>query len=262
MEIAFDAIGIEIKNEVAFNNLAEDVGKRGEISRLTRKSGVLHGRCLKFGEGLEVWTVLYESGTGEVFYADCRPGFRARYAQTISPWVLTEFDEEGEAVIHGFIEDQKMEVLFALQNLTEVGTRMFEQNFLRVGLCGLAYRAEVVQKGETPYWKSFDEIALDVIANENDWSLGGTIIAFNALRNPFSGSDLYWLYLDLGELKLEILVNQRALKGAKLQTGAFVKADIWLQGHILNETALLSAYEGVDWSYRTVDFWKKFKKNN
>lgn len=262
MEIAFDAIGIEIKNETAFNNLAEDVGKRGEISRLTRKSGVLHGRCLKFGEGLEVWTVLYESGTGEVFYADCRPGFRARYAQTISPWVLTEFDEEGEAVIHGFIEDRNTEVLFALQNLTEIGTRMFEQSFLRVGLCGLAYRAEVVQTGETPYWKSFDEIALNVIANENDWSLGGTIIAFNALRNPFSGSDLYWLYLDLGELKLEILVNQRALKGAKLQTGAFVKADIWLQGHILNETALLSGYEGVDWSYRTIDFWKKFKKNN
>ncbi len=262
MEIAFDAIGIEIKNETAFNNLAEDVGKRGEISRLTRKSGVLHGRCLKLGEGLEVWTVLYESGTGEVFYADCRPGFRARYAQTISPWVLTEFDEEGEAVIHGFIEDQNMEVLFALQNLTEVGTRMFEQNFLSVGLCGLAYRAEILKKAETPYWKSFDEIALNIVANENDWSLGGTVIAFNALRNPFSGSDLYWLYLDLGELKLEVLVNQRALQGAKLQVGAFVKADIWLQGHILNETAVLSAYEGVDWSYRTVDFWKKFKKNN
>ncbi|MDQ3180614.1 MAG: hypothetical protein M3Q33_08840 [Acidobacteriota bacterium] len=262
MEIAFDAIGIEIKNETAFNNLAEDVGKRGEISRLTRKSGVLHGRCLKLGEGLEVWTVLYESGTGEVFYAHCRPGFRARYAQKISPWILTEFDEEGEAVIHGFVGHQNMEVLFALQNLTEVGTRMFEQSFLHVGLCGLAYRAEVSKKAETPYWKPFDEITLDVIANENDWSLGGTVIAFNALRNPFSGSDLYWLYLDLGELKLEVLVSRHALKGAKLQTGAFIKADIWLQGHILNETAFLSAYEGVDWSYQTVDFWKKFKRNN
>ena len=262
MEIAFDAIGIEIKNEVAFNNLAEDVGKRGEISRLTRKSGVLHGRCLKFGEGLEVWTVLYESGTGEVFYADCRPGFRARYAQTISPWILTEFDEEGEAVIHGFIEDSDTEVLFALQNLTEVGTQMFDQPYLRVGLCGLAYKAEVVKKAEKPYWTSFEDIALNVITNENDWSLCGKIIAFNALRNPFSGSEVYWIYLDLGKLKLEILVNQRALKGANLKVGAFVRADIWLQGHILNETALLSTYEGVDWSYRTVDFWKKFKKNN
>lgn len=262
MEIAFDAIGIEIKNETAFNDLAEDVGKRGEISRLTRKSGVLHGRCLKLGEGLEVWTVLYESGTGEVFYADCRPGFRARYAQTISPWVLTEFDEEGEAVIHGFVEDQKMEVLFALQNLTEVGTRLFEQNYLRVGLCGLAYRAEVLKKAEPTFWRSFDEIALNVVANENDWSLCGKVVAFNALRNPFSGSDLYWLHLDMGEFKLEVLVNWRALRGADLQVGAFVKADIWLQGHILNENAALFAYEGVDWSYRTVDFWKKFKRNN
>ncbi len=262
MDIAFDAIGIEIKNEIAFNNLAEDVGKRGEISRLTRKGGVLHGRCLKLGEGLEVWTVLYESGTGEVFYADCRPGFRARYAQTIAPWALTEFDEEGEAVIHGFIKDSRAEVLFALQNLTEIGMHIFQRNSLRVGLCGLAYRVEILKKAEQPFWKSYDEIALNVIANENDWSLCGKIIAFNVLRNPFSGSDLYWLYLDLGELKLEILVNRRALQIKDLQIGAYIKAEVWLQGHILNETTLLSAYEGIDWSYRTVDFWKKFKRSN
>ncbi len=262
MEIAFDAIGIEIKNETAFSDLAEDVGNRGEVSRLSRKCGILHGRCLKLGEGLEVWTVLYESGTGEVFYADCRPGFRARYSQKISPWILTEFDEAGEAIIHGFIEDRNTEVLFALQNLTEIGTRNLERNSLRVGLCGLAYRAEVLKKAEKPYWKSYDEIALNVIANENEWSLCGEIIAFNALRNPFSGSDLYWLYLDLGELKLEVLVNCRALQAEKLQIGAFIKADVWLQGHILNENTLLSAYEGVDWSYRTIDFWKKFKRNN
>ncbi len=40
MEIAFDAIGIEITNETAFNDLAEDARVRGEVSRLTRKSGV------------------------------------------------------------------------------------------------------------------------------------------------------------------------------------------------------------------------------
>lgn len=262
MEIAFDAIGIEIKNDTAFYDLAEDVGKRGEISRLSCKSGVLHGRCLKFGKGLEVWTVLYESGTGEVFYADCRPGFRARYSQIVAPWFLTEYDEEGEAVIHGHIEDSDTEILFALQNLTEVGTQMFEQSFLRVGLCGLAYKAEVVKKAEKLYLQSFEDIALNLITHENDWSLCGKIIEFNVLRNPFSGSNVYWIYLDLGELKLEILVNQRALKGVKLQVGAFVKADVWLQGHMLSETALLSTYEGVDWSYRTIDFWKQFKRNN
>lgn len=263
MEIAFDAIGLEIPNEAAFNNLAEDAGKRGEVSRLTRKSGVLHGRCWKIGLGLEVWTVLYESQTGEVFYADCRPGFRARYVQRVSPWIATEFDEEGEAVIHGFIEDTEREVLFALQNLTEVGTRNFQQNTLSVGLCGLAYRAEVLKKSSVaPFWKSYDELALNVIENENDWSLCGEILAFSALRNPFSGSDLFWIYLDLGDFNLEILVNRRTLSGDDLYVGAALRADIWLQGHIVSETTRRSTYEGVDYSHRTVDFWKKFKKVN
>jgi hypothetical protein len=58
MEIAFDAIGLEVSSETAFNNLVEDAEKRGEASTLPRKSGVLHGRCWRLGEGLEVWTVL------------------------------------------------------------------------------------------------------------------------------------------------------------------------------------------------------------
>ncbi len=197
-----------------------------------------------------------------MFYTDCRPGFRARYAQTIAPWILTEFDEDGEAVIHGFIENTDAEVLFALQNLTEISVQQLEQKSLKVGLCGLAYRAEVLKKREKFYWKSYDELALNVIANENDWSLCGQIIAINTLRNPFSGNDLYWLYVNLGELKIEILVNRRALQTENLQIGAFIKTDVWLQGHILSENALLSAYEGVDLSYRTVDFWKKFRRLN
>ncbi len=262
MEIAFDAIGIEITNETAFHDLAEDARNRGEVSRLTRKSGILHGRCLKFGEGLEVWTTLYESNAGEVTYADCRPAFRARYAQKISPFIPTEFDEEGEILIHGFVEDTETEVLFELQNLTEVGAQIFEETSLRIGLCGLAYRAQVVKSREKVYWKSFDEMPSNINVSENAWSLCGKVIAFNMLRNDFSGSDLYWLYLDLGELKLEILVNQRALKGEKLQVGAFVKAEIWLQGHILQENVFRSGYEGVDRSHRTVDFWKRFKREN
>lgn len=264
MEIAFDAIGIEIANEAAFNTLAEDVGKRGEVSRLTRKSGILHGRCLKLGEGLEVWSVLYESASGEVFYADCRPAFRAKYTQKISPWVLTEFAKESESVIHGFVEDTDAEILFELQNLTEVGTRIFEENSLNVGLCGLAYRAEIVEKGAKKFWRAFDEVALNIAASENDWSLCGKVLSFEPLHNSFSGNDLYWLYLDLGELKLEVLVNQRSLQGKKLRVGSFVRADIWLQGHILHKNSPQKSYlyEGVDWNTRTVDFWNKFKRPN
>ena len=262
MEIAFDAIGLEIPNEKAINNLAEDVKNRGEASRLTRKSGVLHGRCWRLGLGLEVWTVLYESQTGEVFYADCRPGFRARFKQKINPWLMTEFDEEGEALIHGFIEDTDTEVLFELQNLTEVSAANFQKTTLTVGLCGLAHRAEVLAISESKYWKSMKNISPPVIGNENVWSLCGEIIAFSSLRNPFSGSDLYWIHLDLADFDLEILVNQKTLQGEELQIGSTVKADVWLQGHIISESTMYARYEGVDYTRRTVDFWRQFKKNN
>lgn len=263
MEIAFDAIGIEITNEAAFNNLAEDVERRGEASHLARGAGVLHGRCLKLGEGLEIWTVLYESArTGEVAHIDCRPAFRARRSHKISPLILTEAHDEGKAIIHGFIAETDTEVLFELQNLTEVGADVFKQNSLQVGLCGLAYKAEISDRIEQPFWKSYDEIALTVGGEENAWSLCGQIIAFQNLRNSFSGSNLYWLHLDLGELKLEILVNRRSLPDDKIKIGKFVRAEVWLQGHVLNQTATHLGYEGADWSERTIDFWKHFKRKN
>lgn len=262
MEIAFNAIGIEIANEAAFNDLAEDVGKCGEATQLTRESGVLHAKCLKLGAGLEVWSVLYEADSGEVFHADCRPAFRARYAQNISPWVLTEVDREGEAVVHGFVADRETEILFELQNLTEVGARIIERNVLRVGLCGLAYRAEVLTTPEKGFWRAYDEIVLNIDANANDWSLCGEILAFDALRNDRSGSDLYWIYLDTGEFNLEVLVNRRDLSGEELQIGDYLKADVWLQGHILSDDPTRSSYEGVDLRHSQIDFWKNFKRPN
>lgn len=262
MEIAFDAIGFEIPNENAFQNLAADVGLRGEVSLLPHKDGVLHGRCLKFGAGLEVWMQFYESGKGEVVYTDCRPAFRARYAHKISPWALTESGREGKSVIHGFVEDTNTEVLFQLQNLTEVGTRVLEQNTLQVGLCGLAYRAAISAKIDEFSWKSYDEAAVNVIEEENYWNIVGNIIAFDTIRNPQSGNDLYWIYVGTGASSLEILVNQRSLRGVKPRVGAFIEADIWLQGHILNETARRNGYEGVDWSNCPADFWKNLRKPN
>jgi hypothetical protein len=262
METAFDAIGFEIPNENAFHDLAETVGQRGEASLLARKDGVLHGRCLKFGAGLEVWTSVYESGKGEVVYSDCRPAFRARYAQKISPWVLTESDRDGKSVIHGFIEDTDTEVLFQLQNLTEVGTQCLDETTLSVGLCGLAYRAGIFPKSDEYSWKSYDEAAVNVIEDENYWKAAGHILAFDTIRNPQSGSDLYWIYVRMGSANLEVLVNQRALRGRKPSVGGFIEADIWLQGHILKESAKRSGYEGVDWSTSAADFWKNLRKPN
>ncbi len=265
MDITFETIGLEIGSEKAFNHLAERAGRQGEPTRLLRRGAVLHGRCWKLGEGLEVWTVLYESGSGEVFYADCRPGFRARYAQRINPWALTEYDEEGEAIIHGYCASTDAEVLFELQNLTEVGLGGFHASELHVGLCGLAYRARVcapAARQTAIIWQPLEATAPARAAHENDWSLRGRVIAFKPLCNPLSGGELYWIYVDLESLKLEVLINRRNLHGARLAVGATLTAEVWLQGHLLDNRALLSRYEGLDTSITTADFWRHLKRTN
>ncbi|HKZ80132.1 MAG TPA: DUF3881 family protein [Pyrinomonadaceae bacterium] len=262
MNPTFETIGLEVPSEKAFNYLAERAGDQGEATQLSRRGAVLHGRCWKLGEGLEVWTVLYESGSGDVFYADCRPGFRARYIQTITPWALTEYDEEGEAVVHGYREGTDCEVLFELQNLTEVGPAGFRAQELHVALCGLAYRARVRHAGARTRWLPLEKAAPSRAAHENDWSLCGQVIAFKPLRNPVSGSELYWIHLDLDSMKLEVLVNQRALRGERLDVGVSLDAEIWLQGHVLDELALRSRYEGIDHACSAAKFWSALKRNN
>ena len=262
MDATFETIGLEVPSEKAINFLAERAENQGEASQLSRRGAVLHGRCWKLGEGLEVWTVLYESGTGDVFYANCRPGFRARYMQRIAPWALTEYDEEGEAVIHGYCDGTDTEVLFELQNLTEVGIDGFRATALHVGLCGLAYRARVCAREMDARWLPLERAAPSRAAHENDWIVRGRVIAFKPLINPLSGSELYWVYLDLNRLKLEVLVNARALAGAALQIGATISAEVWLQGHVLDSRALRQQYEGVDTAYSIADLWSRFLRHN
>ncbi len=262
MDVTFETIGLEVPSEKAFNFLAERAGDQGEPTQLSRRGAVIHGRCWKLGEGLEVWTVLYESGTGDVFYANCRPGFRARYAQRISPWALTEYDEEGEAVVHGYCDGTDTEVLFELQNLTEVGAAGFCAQELQVGLCGLAYRARICRREMNYRWMSLERSAPSRAGHENDWSLRGRVIAFKPLRNPLSGSELYWIYLDLEKLKLEVLVNRRALGGGELAIGSTLSAEVWLQGHVLDERTLRSRYEGVDHACGRASFWSTLRRSN
>lgn len=262
MDSTFATIGLDVPSEKAFTLLAERAGSQGEQTQLSRRGVVLHGRCWKLGEGLEVWTVLYESGSGDVFYADCRPGFRAKYSQRITPWALTEYDEAGEAVIHGYCEGAETEVLFELQNLTEVSPTAFRSQSLRVGLCGLAYRARIRDQKTAKHWKPLEQVAPQRAAYENDWSLCGRVISFKTLQNPISGSELYWVYLDLDCLKLEVLVNTQTLRGGVMKVGAMLYSEVWLQGHILNDTMIRSRYEGIDYTYRNIDFWTKFKRVN
>ena len=269
MEETFEAIGLNVPSRKAFNHLAERAGSYGEATRLMRRGAVLHGRCWKLGDGLEIWTVLYEPDTGDIFYADCRPSFRARHTQRITPWALTEYTEEGEAIVHGFCAGTETEVLFELQNLTEVGADGFRASELLVGLCGLAYRARIIgehqakskQAKELTWWKPLEQIDVARAGYENDWGLCGRVIAFKPLRNPLSGSDLLWIYLDLDIFKLEILINRRALRGT-LKIGALITAEVWLQGHVLDPRALQTRYEGVDRSVSLVEMWSNLWRRN
>ena len=262
MDATFETIGLEVPSEKAINYLAERAENQGEPTQLSRRGAVLHGRCWKLGQGLEVWTVLYESGTGDVFYANCRPGFRARYMQRIAPWALTEYDEEGEAIVHGYCDGSDTEVLFELQNLTEVGAAGFRAKALHVGLCGLAYRVRVCAREMNSRWLPLEQSAPSRAAHENDWSLRGRVLAFKPLRNPLSGSELYWIYLDLEKLRLEVLVNARAISGGKLEVGATLSAEVWLQGHVLDEQALQLRFEGVDTSFSMTSFWSRLSRSN
>ena len=261
MDTTFATIGLDLANETAFNTLAMRAGDCGEATLLPRRGAVWHGRCWKLGDGLEVWTVLYENGTGETSYADCRPAFRARYTHYLAPWALTEYDEEGEAVIHGYCQDTGAEVLFELQNLTELAPTTFHVGSLCVGLCGLAYRAQVSSKKLPEMWEPLEKAAPDQARHENDWRLRGRVAAFRPLRNPLSGSDLYWVHVELEKLRLEVLVNRSVLRGA-LRVGATFTADVWLQGHVWDERALRRRYEGVDYTFAPVDFWRHLKRLN
>ena len=262
MEI-FNAIGLQFLQGKTLNDLAEDAEKLGEASVSTRPDCVLYGHCWRIGAGLEVWTILYESEDGEIFYADCRPGFRAKYTQNLEIWSLYEDESEGEAAVQGKIEDYSTSVFFQLQNLTEVSPKNFEREMLRVGLGGLALRAEVAASDAEYLWEPLCDTAEHKDLEETYWRLRGSVIAFETLRNPHSEKDLYWIYLELKHFKLEILVNQNDLRGAdNLNIGKYIEADIWLQGHIVSESTYLSNYEGVDWSARPSDFWKSFKRQN
>ena len=256
MEMVFKTIGIEIPNKTAFHNLAENAERNGEASIAARAGRIVRGSCWRIGFGLEVWTTFNESETGEIFYSNCRPAFRARQTQILSDWSLSE--TKGEVAVEGCIEKSSTKILFRLQNLTEINSPILEQKTLKIGLCGLAYRAVTSTKRE----KLFRQTAEKSKTQRADWHLRGTIRAFDEIRNAFTNQDLSWLRLDAGDFDLEILVSRNVLQGGDLQIGKNVEADVWLQGHIAAPGNLNSSYEGIDRSQNPVDFWNEFRRAN
>jgi hypothetical protein len=267
----FEAIGFDIFDEESYNLLAEHAEKAGARSCIYRGDATLHGRCWKLGEGLEVWSVLYESGK-ELYYADCRPAFRSRYVHRVRPWEMAEYCEDGEAIVRGAIFSGA-EILFELQNLTEIKPHLLRAVELPVGLAGLAFSVQVDPGSSrtpdsgrrTPTVGSFTpasvvaEYAED--ACENDYLIRGRVLAWRALRNPVTLTPLVWIYLDAKDIRVELLANARSVQG-RLRVGATISASIWLQGHFLEEAELSARFEGVDPDSFKGDFWSLLRRSN
>jgi len=89
------------------------------------------------------------------------------------------------------------EVLFELQNRLKLDQEVFRRrSFMSVFAAWPIARACVARPPKTR-WLPLDKAAPSRAAHENDWSLSGRVIAFKPLKNPLSGTDLYWIHLDL-----------------------------------------------------------------
>jgi hypothetical protein len=263
----FEAVGFSITDENSYNSLVEFVDAHGQRSRAQRGKAALHGRCWKLGDGLEIWSIVYESGP-ELYYADCRPAFRSRYVRTILPWELIEYDEDGEAIVCGSMQSGP-DVVFELQNLTELNQNLFREGYLHVALAGLAYSAYIDPVTNSNHEMNYPhrfvlaeqiaELAED--ACENDYVISGHILAWRDIQNSVTGNDLVWIYVDAAKIRLEILVNRRALRG-ELKIGAAITANVWLQGYVLEQADISARYEGVDREYEPSDFWTRLRRDN
>jgi len=264
----FEAIGFEVADEQSYNSLVEYVETNGHRTRTQRGDAALHGRCWKLGDGLEVWSILYERGA-DLYYADCRPAFRSRYVRTVLPWELVEYDEDGEAIVRGGVPGAA-EIGFGLQNLTELDDAVFRESHLHVALAGIAYAVRVQptpdSKGLTDLPAYRFELAerLEGFADkacENDYVISGRVLSWRDIRNPVTAADLVWIYIDAAVIRIEVLANRRALRG-ELKIGAEITANIWLQGHVLEESDISARYEGVDREYEQADFWAGLRRGN
>ena len=260
----FASVGVQVTDEPSYNSLIEYVDAAGLRSRSARGRATLHGRCWKLGDGLEVWAVLFEQGD-ESYFADCRPAFRSRYPRALTPWELIEYDEDGEAIIEGSLYGGPR-VVFELQNLTEIPAIEWRAAHLHVAIAGLAYNAYVSQTQGAKYYPTrfLNATQIEGLAEqacENDYVINGRVLAWRALRNPATGAELFWVHVDAGAIRLEVIVNAHALRG-QLQIGAEFAANIWLQGHVLVEADLEARYEGVDPDYLTGDFWGRLRRGN
>jgi hypothetical protein len=231
------------------------------MSKTEREAATLHGCCWHLGGGLEVWTVMHESKDG-MFYTDCRPGFRGSRYFELSPWEMAEYEDDGEAVVTARVGDA--EVIFELQNLTEIDPAVYRQHSLTAVLAGLAYRVKLTERPVEATFVPLARAHPRRRSAENDYLVRGKILDWREMKNQQTEEKLLWFYVDADKIQLEIVVNQADFKGHLHAPGheAWLTAEVWMQGHILSDRELATHYEGVDYTVPTGEFWAALRREN
>lgn len=256
----FDAIGFKIRDEASYQALAEQAHERGSLTQSRRERSTLHGCCWKIGDGIEVWTVLKESTDG-LLCLDCRPAFRGRYLYALFPWEIMEYEDDGEAVVRGIVTGSDVQLIFELQNLTEVSLVGLRDHPITANVSGLAYNGRLDHKKGEETLRPLAESTRRKRFAENDHTVIGRVLHWRTLHNPQTTNDVVWIYLQTGPIRIEVLVNRSDLQG-ELKVGARLTAEVWLQGYVLSERELESRYEGIDIAISRGDYWNSLRRNN
>ncbi len=257
----FDVIGFKLPDEASYQQLAETARQRGTPSTISRRNAIIQGYCWTVVEGIEIWTILHESKDG-VYFADCRPAFRNARSYEVASWEIIEFIEDGEALVSGRI--QNIDLIFELQNFTELNELVYNQPILTAHLSGLCSRLKILDTTLLPKITPLSPAQTSQANNkyaENDYLLQGKILSWRELLNPITQSKIVWLDVQVGELQVELLVNREQCNGT-LSEGAWISAEAWMQGHIICPQEQQSKYEGLDISIPVAEHWSVLRRQN
>ncbi len=257
----FDVIGFKLPDEASYQQLAEAARQRGMHSAVARRNAIMQGYCWPIVEGVEIWTILHESKDG-VYLADCRPAFRNARTYDVTAWEILEFIEDGEALVSGRI--QHLDLIFELQNFTELTELVYHQPTLTAHLSGLCSRVKILDTNPNPRFSPLNPTPTSQAASkyaENDYLINGQVLAWRELVNPMTQIKLVWLDVQVGEFRIELLVNREQCKGT-LAEGAWIVAEAWLQGYIVCPQEQQAKYEGLDSSIPLAEHWSVLKREN
>lgn len=257
----FEAIGFKLQDEAAYQQLAETVCKKGVLSIISRRNAILRGYCWPLQDGIEIWTILHESKKG-TYFADCRPAFRSRRTCKVTSWEVIEFIEDGEVLLSGSL--QKHDLIFQLQNFTDLDESAYHQSSFTANIAGLCYRAKILNSTITPQITPRSLSHTTTAGTkyyENDYLVTGKILTWKELRNPLTNRVFFWMDVQVGEFRLELLVGQKQCNGT-ISNNAWISAEVWLQGHVVHQKEQQAKYEGLDISIPVADHWSVLKREN